>query len=44
MSFKQFYKAPSCAYEHLGIDGLLCESEFAGSVTEDLIVSEDFQW
>ena len=44
MSFKQFYKAPSCAFEHLGIDGLLCESEFAGSVTEDLIVSEDFQW
>ena len=44
MSIKQFYKAPLCAYERKEIDVLICESNFDGSVTEDLTITDEFQW
>lgn len=44
MSTKQFYKAPLCAYERKGIDEFICSSDFAGSHTEDLTITDEFQW
>ena len=44
MTVKKFYNAPGCAYEPLGIEGLICASEFDGSVTEDLTVTEEYTW
>ena len=42
---KKKYTTPSCERQIEALPSqLICESEFAGSVTEDLIVSEDFQW
>lgn len=42
---KKKYLLPSCDWQ-AGVlpSQLICESEFSGSVTEDLIVTEEFQW
>ncbi len=44
MYTKQFYKAPLCAYERKETDEFICESNFDGSVTEDMIIVDEFQW
>ncbi len=42
---KKKYTTPYCERQIEALPSqLICESDFAGSVTEDLIVAEDFQW
>ena len=42
---KKKYSAPCCEWQiEALLSQLICASEFDGSVTEDLIVTDDFQW
>ncbi len=42
---KKNYIRPDCERQIEALPSqIICESEFSGSVTEDLIVTEDFQW
>lgn len=44
MTIKKPYKTPCCAFGSVDIDSLVCASEFASSVIEDVTVSEEFGW
>lgn len=42
---KKKYTTPCCERQIEALPyQIICESEFSGSVTEDLIVTEEFQW
>lgn len=42
---KKNYIIPDCEWQVKALPfQLICASEFDGSVTEDLIVTDDFQW
>ncbi len=42
---KNKYSVPGCEWQVEVLPSqLICESEFDGSVTEDLLVTDEFQW